>query len=196
VTCVVLQVAQGGVGVEGEGDRRVPQRVRRQVLPCSTSAAWARRRTSSHRCPCRSRPPDAVAPKARSVQPRSFARLERHGQPGRGSSAATVAGASGTLAVRAPLRVTRNTRCPASAPRSDTSGAHISSTRSAAGITPRRSTAASATSLSTPPAWSRTWSSPPRPSRTVGAPGRCCGTPTAPAGASAWSRPMPDTPAR
>jgi transposase len=35
----------------------------------------------------------------------------------------------------------------------------------------------------------------PAPSKTAKAPGRCCGTPTVPAGVSAWSGPMPDTPA-
>jgi len=33
VAGVVLDVAQGGAGVQGEGDRRMAQRVRRQLLP-------------------------------------------------------------------------------------------------------------------------------------------------------------------
>ena len=45
--------------------------------------------------------------------------------------AATVAGVSGTLALRAPLRVTRRTRWPESSPRSAMSAAQASSTRRA-----------------------------------------------------------------
>jgi hypothetical protein len=73
----------------------------------SIPAARASRRTSSHRCPWRQPPHVDHSGPGRPV---GQVGIQRH----------TVAGVSGTLARRAPLRITRSTRCATSAPRSVT----------------------------------------------------------------------------
>ena len=57
---VILDVAQGGTGVQGEGDRRVAQAVRRELLPRADPGGADEAAHQLPQAPWRSRPP-AVA---------------------------------------------------------------------------------------------------------------------------------------
>jgi len=131
VAGVVLHIAQGSPGVQGEGDRRVAQAVRREVLPRSDPGGAGQ---AAYQLPqmALAEPPAGGGGQQRSAQLPPLSRpgpLRPVGQVclqgrdrGRGER---------DLRLRAPLRTTRRTRWPESSPRSAMSAAQASSTRRA-----------------------------------------------------------------